>query len=80
MFSSAPRTRADSNCRMNTQAITAIQKASSAKAALLDGSIAWGHLGAAYALDALWMAVMAWLFMRQFEDARVRGALLNIGE
>jgi ABC-2 type transport system permease protein len=50
------------------------------RAALLDGTIAWGHLGAAFALDAFWMAVMAWVFMRQFEDARVRGALLNIGE
>jgi len=50
------------------------------RAALLDGTIAWGHLGAAFALDAFWMAVMATVFMRQFEDARVRGALLNIGE
>ena len=50
------------------------------RAALLDGTIAWGHLGAAFALDAFWMAAMAWVFMRQFEDARVRGALLNIGE
>ena len=50
------------------------------RAALLDGTIAWGHLGAAFGLDAFWMAVMAWVFMRQFEDARVRGALLNIGE
>jgi ABC-2 type transport system permease protein len=50
------------------------------RAALLDGSIAWGHLGAAFALDAAWMAAMAWVFMRQFESARVRGALLSIGE
>lgn len=48
--------------------------------ALLHGTIAWGHLGAAFALDAFWMAVMAWVFMRQFQGARVRGALLNIGE
>ena len=33
MFSNAPRTRADWNCRVNTQAITASQNASSAKAA-----------------------------------------------
>ena len=50
------------------------------RAALLDGSIAWGHLAAAFALDAGWMAAMAWVFMRQFESARVRGALLSIGE
>ena len=50
------------------------------RAALLNGTISWGHLGAAFGLDAFWMAVMATVFMRQFEDARVRGALLNIGE
>ncbi|WP_431272246.1 ABC transporter permease [Dankookia sp. P2] len=50
------------------------------RAALLDGTIAWGHLGAAFALDAFWMAVMATIFMWQFQSARVRGALLNIGE
>ncbi|HEV7264859.1 MAG TPA: ABC transporter permease [Falsiroseomonas sp.] len=48
--------------------------------ALLDGGIAWGHLGAAFALNLAWLAAMGWLFMRQFEGARVRGALLNIGE
>ncbi|MGG5817207.1 ABC transporter permease [Falsiroseomonas sp. HW251] len=48
--------------------------------ALLHGTIAWGHLGAAFALDALWLAVMTWVFLRQLEGARVRGALLNIGE
>jgi len=50
------------------------------RAALLDGTIAWGHLAAAFALDGFWMAVMGWVFMRQFQSARVRGALLNIGE
>ena len=50
------------------------------RAALLDGTIAWGHLAAAFALDAFWLAVMGWVFLRQFEGARVRGALLNIGE
>lgn len=50
------------------------------RAALLDGSIAWGHLAAAFALDAGWLALMAGLFLRQFQSARVRGALLNIGE
>jgi ABC-2 type transport system permease protein len=37
-------------------------------------------MAAAFALDALWLAAMYWLFMRQFQSARVRGALLNIGE
>jgi ABC-2 type transport system permease protein len=50
------------------------------RAALMEGRIAWGHLGAAFALDAAWLAAMALVFMRQFQSARVRGALLNIGE
>nr|WP_237215566.1 ABC transporter permease [Roseomonas sp. NPKOSM-4] len=50
------------------------------RAALLDGAVAWGHLGAAFGLNVVWLAAMGWLFLRQFESARVRGALLNIGE
>ena len=48
--------------------------------ALLMGTIAWGHLAAALLLDLVWLAVMGWLFLNQFEGARERGALLNIGE
>jgi ABC-2 type transport system permease protein len=44
------------------------------------GGVPWGHLAAAYALDALWLAVGARAFLHQFERARVRGALLTIGE
>ncbi len=50
------------------------------RAALLESRIAWGHLAAAFALDAAWLGAMAWVFMRQFHGARVRGALLSIGE
>ncbi|WP_426959226.1 ABC transporter permease [Muricoccus radiodurans] len=50
------------------------------RAALLEGRIAWGHLGWAFGLDAIWLAALALLFMRQFHGARVRGALLSIGE
>lgn len=50
------------------------------RAALLEGTIAWGHLAAAFALDAFWLAAMGWVFLRTFQAARVRGALLNIGE
>ncbi|WP_421989615.1 ABC transporter permease [Roseococcus sp.] len=50
------------------------------RAALTQGEIAWGHLGAAYLLDGLWIVAMGWVFMRQFQAARVKGALLNIGE
>ena len=47
---------------------------------LLDGRIAWDHLAWAVALDAVWLAGAAWIFLAQFHQARVRGALLNIGE
>lgn len=50
------------------------------RAALTQGEVAWGHLGAAYLLDAVWIAAMGWVFMNQFQAARVKGALLNIGE
>ncbi len=48
--------------------------------ALTDGRIAWDHLAWAFGLDAAWMAGMGWLFMAQLQAARVKGALLNIGE
>ena len=50
------------------------------RAALRDGTVETGHLLAAFALDAAWLALMGYVFLRQFESARVRGALLNIGE
>lgn len=50
------------------------------RAMLLHGQFAWGHLLAAYGLDLIWLGLAAWLFMAQFQSARVRGALLNIGE
>jgi ABC-2 type transport system permease protein len=50
------------------------------RAALLEGRIAWGHLGWAFGIDLIWLAAMAWVFMRQFHKARVSGALLTIGE
>ena len=50
------------------------------RAALTHGAVAWDHLGWAVLLDVVWMAVAAWIFLAQFQAARVRGALLNIGE
>lgn len=50
------------------------------RAALIGGVIAWDHLAWAVLLDVVWMAVAAWIFLAQFHAARVRGALLNIGE
>ena len=50
------------------------------RAALLEGRVAWGHLGWAFALDLAWIVALGWVFMRQFHLARERGALLTIGE
>jgi ABC-2 type transport system permease protein len=50
------------------------------RAALLDGQLAWDHLAYAFSLDLIWLGLAAWLFMAQFQAARVRGALMNIGE
>lgn len=50
------------------------------RTALIEGRIAWDHLAWAVVLDVAWLAVAAWVFLAQFHQARVRGALLNIGE
>jgi ABC-2 type transport system permease protein len=50
------------------------------RAALQDGTIRWDHLAAAFGLNAIWLGGAALLFTRQFHQARVRGALLSIGE
>jgi ABC-2 type transport system permease protein len=47
---------------------------------VLNGEVRWDHLAAAFALNALWVAGAALLFSRQFRQARLRGALLSIGE
>jgi ABC-2 type transport system permease protein len=47
---------------------------------MLDGEVQWHQLAAAAALNAAWLAAAAWLFARQFRQARLRGALLSIGE
>ena len=50
------------------------------RAALMESRIAWGHLAASFGLNLAWLAGAGALFMRQFQAARVRGALLSIGE
>lgn len=50
------------------------------RAALIEGRTAWDHLFAALALNLAWMAALGRLFLREFEGARERGALLTIGE
>ncbi len=47
---------------------------------LLQGVVRWDHLAEAFALNAVWLLAAALLFARQFHQARVRGALLSIGE
>jgi len=48
--------------------------------AALSGVIRWDHLAWAMGLNIVWMAVGIWLFAAQFRQARLRGALLSIGE
>ncbi len=50
------------------------------RAVLLNGEVRWDHLIAAFALNAVWLAGAAVLFARQFRQARLRGALMSIGE
>ena len=47
---------------------------------LLDGVIQWDHLLWAFGLNGVWLAAAAVLFAQQFHQARVRGALLSMGE
>ena len=48
--------------------------------AALQGAILWDQLAWAVGLNILWMAAGLWLFSAQFRQARLRGALLSIGE
>ena len=48
--------------------------------AALGGEVLWDQLAWAAGLNILWMGAGLLLFARQFRQARLRGALLNIGE
>jgi ABC-2 type transport system permease protein len=50
------------------------------RAMLNQGVIRWDHLAWAIALNVVWTLAAALVFARQFRAARVRGALLSIGE
>ena len=50
------------------------------RAVLFTGVVRWDHLVAAFALNAIWLAAASLLFARQFRQARLRGALMSIGE
>ena len=47
---------------------------------LLNGAVSWPDLLWAFGLNGLWLTAASLLFARQFHLARVRGALLSIGE
>ena len=50
------------------------------RAILLDGAVHWGHLAIGVALNIVWFGGAVLLFARQFHQARVKGAMLSIGE
>ncbi len=50
------------------------------RAAIGEGTVEWGHLGAATGLNLAWLGAAILLFARQFRAARIRGALMSIGE
>jgi len=50
------------------------------RAVLAGGPTPWGHLGWAVGLNIVWIGAASLLFARQFHAARVRGALLSMGE
>jgi len=50
------------------------------RAVLATGAVPWAQLGWAVALNGAWLGLAVLVFARQFREARVRGALLSIGE
>ena len=50
------------------------------RAAILTGEIRWDHMAWAIGLNVLWTIAGIFLFAAQFRAARMRGALLTIGE
>ncbi len=50
------------------------------RAVLQTGIVPWHHLAWAFGLNMIWLAAASALFAWQFHQARVRGALLSIGE
>jgi ABC-2 type transport system permease protein len=50
------------------------------RSVLQTGVVRWDHMAWAAGLNLLWMIAAIWVFARQFHGARVRGALLSIGE
>jgi ABC-2 type transport system permease protein len=63
-----------------SRAIPATHVFEGMRAALHSGHIAWGQLGWAAGLNGIWLVLASLLFASQFRAARVRGALITIGE
>ncbi len=47
---------------------------------LLEGVVRWDHLAEAFGLNLLWIGAASALFAWHFHQARVRGALVSMGE
>jgi ABC-2 type transport system permease protein len=47
---------------------------------VLHDTVLWGQLGLAFLLNLVWLGLAALLFAGQFRAARMRGALVNMGE
>jgi ABC-2 type transport system permease protein len=66
------------------QAVAAVVPASHVfegmRAALLENVIRWDQLAIAFVLNLAWTCAAATLFAHQFRQARLRGALLSVGE
>ncbi len=62
------------------QALPAAHIFTGMRAIMAGQGIMWGELAAAAGLNAVWLAAGIALFARQFHLARVRGALISIGE
>ena len=63
-----------------SRAIPATHVFEGMRAALHSGHIAWEQLGWAAGLNCIWLILASLLFASQFRAARVRGALITIGE
>ncbi len=50
------------------------------RAALLHQATDWTDLGAAFVLNIVWMLFAVLIFSGEFRAARIRGALISIGE
>jgi len=62
------------------QALPAAHIFTGMRAALMHQPVEWGQLAAAAGLNLAWMLLAIFLFNGEFRAARIRGALISIGE